>query len=337
MALTVTAAANKNSLYNPYIYLYEPYEVDVISNSGLPDILKITVSERALSNKWTTVNTYTDYALYDLIPYKSVRVNIAEIIKSLFDSNAYDIGNLSDLIPTPEGRNTTMTNYTYQIFFNTNHDSLIGLFFYPLLGARPFKELGALNENIPLEESTALGLPIKEFAYLPNIEINLKPISNTDMTPLTTIYYNNLGEGKKYSGAGLIWKSKYGGWVTWGFDIVSEDFSNSYKGDIKVNPYEINSEGEFYVEPDYSTVETSSTVSLRALSVTKEYAEVLKGINYSPAIYLVRKGVDDSLLATGALELMRLAGAAIPITSLNDGVDVSINLKSISTVTQNVR
>ena len=113
--------------------------------------------------------------------------------------------------------------------------------------------------------------------------------------------------------------------MSWGFDIKTESEQLSYEGNLDSEMFESTAEegGNPFIPTDYTKVTTSCSLNLKALSLSSLELQVVRGINFSPAVYYMR---DNS----GKLELMRLSSASVPISSLSNGGDFSVSLSSIS-------
>ena len=144
--------------------------------------------------------------------------------------------------------------------------------------------------------------------------------SESDLTPKVTI--DTALSGTAPCGAFLIWKSRLGGWMTWGFQMKQESQQKKYTGGIQTGLMEALG-GVHYVPVNYTGLETSYTVTLKDLHLTNDELEACQSIMASPAVYLMRS--PDS-----ALELMRVTSASAPINNLSNGGDFSVSLKSIS-------
>ena len=99
-----------------------------------------------------------------------------------------------------------------------------------------------------------------------------------------------------------------------------------YDDKIEVGMFEstLQSGGNPYVQADYTGITSSYSLTLKALSLSSVELEAVSGIQVSPAVYYMK----DS---SGALELMRLNSASVPLESQANGGDFSISLSSIST------
>ena len=176
--------------------------------------------------------------------------------------------------------------------------------------------------NYPDIDSTNIGDHLKSTR-----QVN-SPLDSDDIRPEITI--TTPSEGRNVCGAYIIWKSRFGGWMSYGFDIFSEDSNIDYEGDIDMGLFEATDSGNPYVPTNYTRISESYSVNLRALGVKKQEAQALKGLSAAAVCYLMR--TPDS-----KMELMRISSVNVPLSKLTDGVDVSVSLSSISKSTQNIR
>ncbi len=158
----------------------------------------------------------------------------------------------------------------------------------------------------------------------PTISIYVSPSGSTK----PTIQANIQTQGKHPCGGYLIWKSKFGGWMHWGFDLKSESTNHSYEGNIESEMFEstLPIGGNPYVPVNYTGISSSRSITMKSLGLTSEELLCVNGIQSSPAIYVVKEDL--------TMELMRLASATIPLDNLSNGGDFTVSLKSISIANQ---
>lgn len=127
----------------------------------------------------------------------------------------------------------------------------------------------------------------------------------------------------------LIWKSRFGGWMWWGFDMKKKDLNHSYGGRLQVGMFESTADfnGDPFIPVDYTEISTSYTMTLKALALNSTEMLAVSGIKASAAIYYLEPGSQN-------LELMRLQSADTPWSVLAHGGDFSVSLRSISTTKQ---
>ena len=98
------------------------------------------------------------------------------------------------------------------------------------------------------------------------------------------------------------------------------------KLDVEIFESTEDIDGHIYKPVNYTGIETTSSTSLKSLSLSSDELKVVSGINFSPAVYYVT--------SDGKMELMRMSGANTPLDSKANGGDFSLNLKSIGAVKQ---
>ena len=137
---------------------------------------------------------------------------------------------------------------------------------------------------------------------------------------------------KKADGGQVVWKSRLGGWLSWGFRLKKESQAKKYEGNIQVGMFEstLASNGNPYTPVDYTGISTNYSLTLKELRLTSDELEVVQNIIASPAVYYMK---DQS----EGLELMRLSSANAPLDNKASGGDFTVSLSSISTSMQKTR
>ena len=191
----------------------------------------------------------------------------------------------------------------------------------PLLGGRILKQFSAeVDESTPINEFEYYGLDISE---LENRWTNNWLVRSVLIDPALQ---NAKPTMSSYTGTGdaacigfLIWKSRFGGWMFWGFDIQKINYDKRYEGRLEVGMFEstADSGGIPYVPVDYTGISTSYSLTMKSLGLSSEELLAVAGIEFSPAVYYSEVG-------STKLELMRLTSASAPIDNLAHGGDFSV-------------
>ena len=108
----------------------------------------------------------------------------------------------------------------------------------------------------------------------------------------------------------------------WAFQLKRERQDKSYGGGFDVDTFEATN-GSAYIPVNYTSVETSYSVSLKDLSLSSNELRAVQSIEASPAVYYMPN-------SDGRLELMRLGSSSAPIFNMANGGDFSVTLNSIS-------
>lgn len=132
-------------------------------------------------------------------------------------------------------------------------------------------------------------------------------------------------------GGYLIWKSRLGGWMSWAFDIKTENENGDYQGTLESGYFEstLDINGSPFVPVNYTRVGITYTKNLKSLSLSSNELDAVRGIAGSMAVYFVKED--------GGMELMRVSSSTVPKSNLSNGGDFSVTLKSISNLNLNVR
>lgn len=317
MAITLTPEITGQVVQEArsYKYLFEPFRVKV---SGEPQV-NVAVVKYSLSG--ATIGTYANYVTGETDSSGNLTIDFAEVARNFMEDEVFRIGKYQDI-----DAGTIIPNYYLRFQVNSAASRIS---FIPILGGRNFNQfIPAVPYTQALTEFEYLGLDQPEFKGYPFIEQSLINPTGANVTP--TITKSVSSTGKEVCGGYLIWKSRFGGWMQWGFDIMSETSDLKYNGELGQGLFMANSQGNPYIPANYTSIDESYSVSLKSLAVPNDYAEALKGLSASPAVYLMR---DEN----AKMELMRISGIGIPTSNLTRGVDVNISLSSISKPSQNLR
>ena len=260
-----------------------------------------------------------------------------KLVRQYHDSNIFKVSNLTDITNVEDGWHNVVSKYKYFFTIKTNVFELDGVEIckLPIIGGRKFSDFNpVVNEQTPITEAEQFGFSqFQIWQGYPIILTNLADPSATDSRPIITA--QNQPTGTPPCGGYLIWKSRLGGWMQWGFDIKTEKNNHKYIGMLESELFQSTKgvSGSPFIPVDYTGIETDYTISLKALGLTQEELLVANSIGSSPAVYLYRPLEYQG--QPSQLELMRLTSFSAPITSLGSGGDFSVSLKSISKSNQN--
>lgn len=310
-----------------YCYLYEPLKI-VVSESDLAstelkmDLLVISTETGAVES------AELEYGLFDINPGNGVVIDIMDLVRQYHDSNIYKISNLSELVGS---KDIPISKYKYQFdFYTENSPTKIPVKKLPILGGRDYENFTpTVQSSQELTEAEVYGITLSgRWNGYPNISTSLSSATSTNSNPTITSSIET--GGKKNCGGMLIWKSRFGGWMYWGMEIMTQNRQGSMKGKLSVGMFDATDGGNPYVPVDYTHIDSSYTYSLKALSLNSDELEAVYGIVDSPAVYYMKT-------INSKMELMRVSTASAPISTLTNGGDFSVSLKSISKTTQRAR
>ena len=361
MALTIATeiAGQEFTALTSYCYLYEPLRVQVTESDATAKKLYVELELLDTADITTVIDSLPQYAVFDLNPGQPFSFDLMKLAQQHHDANIYNINNLQDLLSDGTGHieaawSRVVTKYVYNFKITTDkttqpiHGQKL-----PVIGQRGFNQfepyvwvnqclspfsVGRIGTNgyfADHPERNEYGRWIgrryiqSRLANLLNGPSNNYVISS-DLRPNISTITNAIG---KHNCAGMVvWKSRFGGWQVWGFDSKKESNSSAYKGNLKVGLFESTATagGSPYVPVDYSSIESSYSISLKALSLSSEELVFASDIKNSPAVYFMR---DES----EGLELMKLTSATVPLNSQASGGNFSITLQSISKSYQHTR
>ena len=358
MALPMTVAphiAGQRVHYTTsYCYLYEPLKVRIEEATGLvPTKWYIHLEVRETADYSNIIETITNYGEFDVSNGEPLNVDLMKMARQYHDANVYKFADMDD-VAGANGWKAIVSEYTYNFIFisdvtpmiddtGTSWDDFAHVMVskLPIIGGRPFDEFVPLVEDTQdLTEGEIQGINFANiWSGWPHILQALADPTDNDARPTVLKVLGGIGtiddaysQGRQPCGGYLIWKSKYGGWMQWGFDIGTESTSRAYQGNLQVGQFESTSgfNGDPYVQANYTGVQSSKTRTMKALNLTQNELRAVSGINDSPAVYYVKS-------ETGEMELVRLTSASAPLISTANGGVFSVSIKSISQLKQQTR
>lgn len=328
-----------------YYYLNEPLYIKIIEDDNTQTSLNVDINVYDTSDD-SFVTTHTSYAVYDLITRNSetyLSIDLMALIRQIHDANVYKYSSLDDFT-ADNGYTSIVSKYKYDIIFTASDSVTVKLL--PIIGGRQFEQIDLYNFYLTEFEYYGLNdisLRVGDFdnSFSDDFgnnaiekteyerrwggvsfpRISLKQSYYTDASPSITILTN---DGCPPKGGFLIWKSRFGGWCYFGFDMQTRTNKNAYSGKITQGLYEVNDNKGMYVPVNYTSTSMTYTRTMKAYALTNAELLALSGIAASPAIYYVKEGTKE-------LELMKLTAMSAPYSTDAMGGDFSVTLSNIST------
>ena len=324
MALTINPEITGQEISTAcsYCYLYEPLRVQIIEDVSTATKLYIDMEIIDTTDSTNIIATEVEYGDYDINSGFSLSIDLMKLASQFHDANLFKYSSVSEIA---SGWQSVVSKYKYNFKIYTDETSTpTEICKLPIIGARNFQDFTpAVSNTQALTEADLLGVDLSSrWNLYPYIQQSLALADATDSTP--TITNTNQTQGCNPDGF-IVFKSRFGGWMTWGFDIRDESFSGSYSGNLEVGMFESTDidGGNPFVPVDYTESKSKHSVSLKALSLPKEELRAMSGIHSSPAIYYLK----DS---SSYLELMKRGSASTPLLSTASGGDFELSLSSIS-------
>jgi hypothetical protein len=335
MAITVNTQLTDQvaSATSSYCYLYEPLRIDIseTDTTATKIYIKLTITELEDTN--TIIFEEEAYGEYDLNQTSGLSVDLMKLAQQYHNANVYKFSDPKQLSTLEEGWKSVVSEYRYEFTISSDVSTAdLSVIKIPIIGARRFVELEAIDftADSPTNEYEKYGLDLSTRwgGYsIPNItmadptDVDARPEILISVIPVTTTPAPCAGM--------LYWKSRLGGWMYWGFDLKKKTQSKKYTGNIPVGLYEAQY-GNPFVEANYTGIETSYKIVLKALSLTSVELEAMQDITSSPAVYYQEN-------ISSRMELMRLTSATAPIDNKANGGDFSVSLSSIYNSSQMTR
>tara|TARA_R110000782_G_scaffold97666_2_gene182666 strand:+ start:329 stop:1324 length:996 start_codon:yes stop_codon:yes gene_type:complete len=331
MAITVNTQilGQQATSTTTYCYLYEPLKI-VITESDLT-ATKIFVDMEAVSTlDGSIVDTLLKYGEYDLNPGRNLTFDIMKLAQQHHDAEVYKFSLVDEI-----SGESIVSKYKYNFNIYSDISGVSRVSKLPILGVRKLQNFVPLvTQSQAINEFQFYNMDVAELESRWNtkvLQVTLKSASTVGNT-FPTISTITSTTGKLPCGGFLIWKSTFGGWMFWGFDLRTERFSGSHVGNLPSGMFESTAEigGNPFVTADYTGISNSYTVILKSLGLTSQELLAVAGISFSPAVYYMEPNSQK-------MELMRMTSATVPLDSIANGGDFSVSLSSISNTSQSTK
>ncbi len=312
-----------------YCYLYEPLRLNVIEDDILAVKLYVDIERISIVDQITVVDTFIKYGEFDINAGVSLSFDAMDLAMQLHDSNIYKMATIDSILNSAEYSIVSKYIYKFSIYSDKTIGAPTVIRKLPIIGGREFSEfVPQVLYTQTITEFQQFGINEEELSYrwmgytfikATLIDVNsvgsLVPLITPIMVPSATVC----------DGGILIWKSSRGGWMFWGFDLNRKSKSHKYSGNISVGKFKSDQRrgGNPYVEVNYTNIDTSYNIEIKALGLSQDELMAVSGISSSPAVYYTNN-------KSGRLELMRLTTASVPISNLAEGGDFSVSLENIS-------
>ncbi len=352
MALTSQVEINGQQASNTttYCYLYEPFRV--IINESDSSATQIYVRLKASRTNFAGMfdDNIAEYAVYDLSNTGVVSIDLMKIAQQYHNANLYKFSDVEDLSSTStntadtKGWHAFVSRYRYTFYITSDvSTSPLTIAKLPIIGGRTFEEyVPSVYMSNEVTEAGLYDITLSgRWKTFPNITSTLVSPAAQNATPSVVVDWET--QGCVPPGGMLIWKSRFGGWMYWGFDLKKYQQMRNYNGSIPVGMFESDGPvGKPYIPVDYTSIDTNYKISLKALSLTQDELKAVQGIMASPAVYYMPYGIGSAAGGRGLeepfpMELVRVASASAPFNSRANGGDFSVTLTNISKTSQTVR
>lgn len=332
MAITVTPQilGQEATSIVTYAYLHEPLRVSIEENDLTATKIYINL-EVYESDTGALIDSRLNYGDYDINQGSAISVDLMKLVNQYHNSGVYKYSNINEIAGV-NGWYSIVSRYkfTFKIYSDKTAVGSADISKLPLIGGRSFSNFQpTVNENQIINEFDLFGVSSEDSDFIgwPKLNVDLELANQADSTPSVTV--ETPVSGRELCIGYVIWKSRLGGWMQWGFDIQNKKPIKRYIGKLEVGMFESTEDtnGNPYVPVDYTSIETSYTINLKSLSLSSEQLEAVSSIETSPAVYYM-------LNQSGDIELMRVTSVNAPLRSEANGGDFSITLNSISRTSQ---
>ncbi len=310
-----------------YSFLQEPLKVHITDSDSTVSIIYADITR---INTETGVQDGFDskYIYRDVSSLGGVIVDLSKVMRQMHDYDVYKFGSVSDII---SGWDSVISKYIYKFEFYTNKSTAkTTILKLPIIGGRSFETFTpAVTYLTSLQDLSLADLQNTKLGGYSTPTYTLKQISSVvddNYIPTKTENTITATSTNVPCGGVIHWKSKLGGWMSWGMDLKTETKSHGYQGQLNVGMFESTSwsgGGNPFIGADYTQVSSGLTLNLKSLAVPASELEGLSEIAGSPAVYFQKS-------PTSKLELMRMDSYSAPIKTHIGGGDFTVSLSRIS-------
>ena len=279
-----------------YCYMYEPLRVLIAETNLDARKLYIKLIVRETNAFSTIVDSIDNYGDYDINPGEGITLDLAKLMQQYHDANLYRYASMNGIADNSTGWHSVVSRYKYEFQFTTSvtaasksnsktatdTPSFLKIIKLPIIGGRSLPDfVASVTEDTPLTEAELYGFDLedrwKDYSVINNA---LADPDQEDSSP--SIQASVATEGEDPCGGVVHWKSRFGGWMTWGFKIKTEMSSSKYTGTLEVGMFESTWEqrtssqnktddsGQPYVPVDYTGLSSNYRISLKALGLSNE-------------------------------------------------------------------
>ncbi len=335
MALTITnqISGQQASDTLTYSFLYEPLKIYITDSDPTVSEIYCDITRLNTVGSGDAVPVKIKYIVRDISSLGGISVDLSKVMIQMHDFDTYNFQSMNNVIA---GWDSVMSKYIYKFDFYTNQSATkTEILKLPIIGGRSFANfVPAVDHNTPIQEISNSDLINSNLKGYTIVDYTLKDISlvtNSNYSPNSSLV--SVTTGTEPCEGVIHWKSKLGGWQSWGMNLANIKNRHAYEGSITIGMFESTSSsggGDAYIPVDYTGVSSSFSISLKSLSISADILKGLAEINGTPTVYY-------QPTPTSRLELMRLTSATAPVKSLIQGGDFSVSLKGISKTKQRVK
>jgi len=337
MALTITPQISGQVADGTlsYCFLMEPLKVHITDSDANTSIIYADIT-RIATDTGVEELVKADYIMRDVSSLGGVVIDLTKVMKQLHDFDTLKFGSISNIVA---GWDSVVSKYIYKFEFRSDQAPTVKttILKLPIIGGRSFENFApVVNFLTPIRELSLSELQDGKLGGYQIVNFVLKQISavlDSDYSPSSSISSITEVNNNCPNGGVIHWKSKLGGWMSWGMDLKTVSKSHSYMGNLDVGMFEStiwSGGGNSFAQVNYTGSTSGETVSLKSLSRSVSELIGLSEINGTPAVYFQRT-------SSSKLELMRLASASAPIKTYINGGDFSVSLKNISSTEYKVK
>lgn len=325
MALTITPQISGQQANGTlsYCFLNEPLKVHTEDSDASVNEIYADVTQ-ILTSTGVAEATKVKYVVRDIAPTGGIVIDLMKVVKQLHDFDVYQFSDSTSL--WFYGKDSVLSKYIYKFEFYTNTSATkTTILKLPILGGRTFENfVPAVNHLTPIVELSNFDNAYLKNYIMPSYTLkDISSVSNNDYSLTTNS--STITQGEESCEGRIIWKSKLGGWMSWGMNLKTSKPKGSYQGSIDNGMFEstiFSGGGNAYVPVNYTSVSSSTSISLKCLSLTALELIAVSGIHGSPAVYYQKD-------TSSSMELMKLTSATTPIKTHIRGGDFSVSLSEL--------
>ena len=337
MSLTITPQISGQvaSATLSYNFLQEPLKVHIIDSDSATAIIYADII-RINTETGVSETSEVKYIMRDVTSLGGVIVDLSKVMKQMHDYDTYKYGSISDIV---SGWESVVSKFIYKFEFYSDQDEATKttILKLPIIGGRSFEDfIPAVTYQTPIQELSLAQLQASNLGGYSVASYTLKQLSavvdsNYAPTKVSTLITETLDNVP--CGGAIHWKSKLGGWMSWGMDLKTVSKSHNYVGKLSVGMLESTSwsgGGDPFVQVNYTGTNSGQSISLKSLTRSVDELIGLSEIAGSPAVYYQKN-------PSSKLELVRLTASSAPIKTHINGGDFTVSVEMISMTEQKVK
>ena len=262
MALIITPEIQGQNISSStsYCYLFEPLRIKVTEDNLAAKTIFVDMEIVDTSNSSNVIVVEELYGVFDINPSNGVSIDLMKLARQYHDSQVYKYSTVDEIVDPTIGWHSIVSKYKYnfRLYSDATHQPYRVISKLPIIGGRDFKDFTPnVDTSQPLTEAALQNVELgSRWIGYPIIVQSLVDPTASNSSPSLVSQIQSVGCAPE---SYIIYKSRLGGWMVWGFDISIEVNSGMYSGNLDVGMFEstTGSNGQAYIPVDYTEIRSS--------------------------------------------------------------------------------